>query len=53
MEEDKLVTVCDHCQKASCWQGDFMCEDARNAGNYNMPVSELKKLKLESPDYWK
>lgn len=52
MEENKLVTVCDHCQRASCWQGYFMCEDFKTAGTYNIPVSKLIELDLESSEYW-
>jgi len=28
----KLIEVCDHCLTASCWRGEFMCQDSRNAG---------------------
>jgi hypothetical protein len=52
MKPPRLVAVCDHCQRASCWQGKFMCDASRYAGTYNMPIDELKKLKLENPSYW-
>jgi len=50
--EDFAVTVCDKCHRACCWQGEFMCDKARNAGTINVPVSLLRRLALESPDYW-
>lgn len=50
---ERTVTVCDQCHRACCWQGEFMCEAARRAGTVEMPVRELRKLALESPDYWR
>jgi len=46
------VTVCDRCLQASCWQGEFMCDEARYAGTTTKTVAELRKLNLEHPDYW-
>lgn len=46
------VTVCDKCLTASCWHGEFMCADARNAGIVEKPVSELRKLGREHPDHY-
>ena len=48
----RLITVCDHCLKASCWQGVYMCEEARGAGTRRMTESELRELDAEHPDYW-
>ena len=50
---NQLITVCDKCLKASCWQGVFMCDDSVNAGTIEKSISELKKLNLEHSDYWK
>lgn len=50
MEE---ITVCDKCLRASCWQGLFMCDDARLAGTVQKTLEELKELNLEHPSYWK
>lgn len=47
-----LVTVCDKCLQASCWQGVFMCDDSQNAGTVEKTKYELKKLNLEHPSYW-
>lgn len=51
--ESKTVTVCDKCLQASCWQGVFMCEEAREAGTVEKTVEELSKLGLEHSHYWK
>lgn len=51
-KENKLIEVCDQCLKASCWYGEFMCDYAQTAGTKKLPRKELKKLNLESPEYW-
>lgn len=51
-ENKKLITVCDKCLQASCWQGIFMCDDSRTAGTIEKTKYELSKLKLEDPSYW-
>lgn len=51
-EDNRLVTVCDQCFKASCWQGIFLCEDSLNAGTVEKTVKELKSLNYEHSDYW-
>jgi hypothetical protein len=48
----KLITVCDKCLQASCWHGEFMCDDARSAGTVDMTVAELALLNREHPSYW-
>ncbi len=53
MNEKRLVTVCDKCLRACCWQGIFMCDDARDAGTVEKPIEELTGLGLEHSDYWK
>jgi hypothetical protein len=52
MDESKKITVCDKCFMASCWQGIFLCDEARTAGTVEMPVYKLRKLNLEHPSYW-
>lgn len=53
-ESKRLVTVCSACHRACCWQGEFMCDDARNASTVQMTVRELIKGQYgEHPDYWK
>jgi hypothetical protein len=51
-KDDPLITVCDRCERASCWHGEFMCEEAKEAGTKEMPLSKLRQLKLEHPRYW-
>ena len=50
--ENKLIQVCDKCLRATCWHGDFMCEDSRDAGIVLKTVSELRALKLEHSERW-
>lgn len=52
MNDKKIIEVCDKCKKASCWYGEFMCEENRNAGTKLVTISELKKLKYENEEYW-
>lgn len=49
----ELVTVCDKCLQASCWQGIFYCDDYKAAGTIQKTRKELAKLNLENSDYWK
>ena len=51
--KERMITVCDKCLQASCWQAIFMCEESRYAGVVSKPESELLKLKLEHPSYLK
>ena len=53
MANDPLVIVCSSCKRASCWQGDFYCDDWKAAHIEAIPRSELEKMELESADYWK
>ncbi|MCP3682005.1 MAG: hypothetical protein GY861_04875 [bacterium] len=50
---ERKVTVCSECLRACCWQGVIYCDDYKTAGDMEVPISELKKLNLESSDYWK
>lgn len=53
-----LVTVCDQCLRACCWQGEFMCDGAINAGILKFSVQELRAMKKvgrmepENEDWW-
>lgn len=47
------ITVCSACLQASCWQGEFYCDEARSAGTVEKTRKELEALALEHPDYWK
>lgn len=48
-----LITVCDKCSQASCWQGLFYCNDYRTAGIVQRTRRELAALGREHPSYWK
>ena len=50
---DKMITVCDKCLRASCWQGISMCPQSQTAGTTQITVTALQKLNLESACYWK
>lgn len=52
VDDERMVEVCDRCLCASCWQGDAMCEEARDAGTIRMSVAALKALKFEHPDWY-
>lgn len=50
--EDKLIEVCDNCECASCWYGEFMCDYADSAGTVLKTVRQLIELDYEHEDYW-
>ena len=52
VDGETLVTVCDTCLTASCWHGEFMCDNNKTAGTVKKSIGELKKLNLEHPDSW-
>lgn len=52
INDSDRITVCDNCLQASCWQGIFMCDEARDAGIVVKTVAELRKLNLENESYW-
>lgn len=51
--DDDLITVCDNCLQASCWQGIFYCQRAKESGIVQLTRKKLRELDLEHPDYWK
>ena len=50
--EQELITVCDKCLTAACWQGVLMCPDARGAGTVEKTRAELRVLNLEHESWW-
>ena len=48
----KLIEVCDKCKRASCWYGEFMCDEAQNAGTIKLPISKLREFNYEDASYW-
>jgi len=53
LKDTTLITVCSACLRASCWAGEFMCQQSYHAGSVTKTVEELRGLNLESPDQWK
>lgn len=53
MKDSDVITVCDKCFRASCWQGVFLCEESMSAGTVEKTIDELKGLALEHADFWK
>ena len=50
--DEKRVTVCSACLRASCWLGQFYCAKYRTANVVQKTVAELKLLAREAPFYW-
>ena len=53
MSDEDLITVCDSCFQASCWQFKFMCDNYQSAGTVQKTRKELRELNREHPSYWK
>lgn len=53
LDDERKVTVCSNCLRASCWQGVLMCEHSRQASTLQYPVRTLRRLAKESPSYWR
>jgi hypothetical protein len=52
LPDNLLITVCDNCLQATCWQGKFYCDKYQTAGTIDLPVRRLRELRLEHPSYW-
>lgn len=50
---EEKITVCDACLMACCWQGRFMCDDARDAGTVQKTRRELLALARENKSFMK
>lgn len=46
------ITVCSACLCASCWQGEFYCDEYKTAGTVEKTIEELTALHREHPEYW-
>lgn len=52
------IIICAECHRACCWQGEFMCDDARTADVVEVDIEELRGkggrggAHLEHPSYW-
>lgn len=47
-----LVEVCDKCLCASCWHGEFMCQQAHHAGIVTKTVDQLDAMNRENPEHY-
>ncbi len=50
--KSRKITVCSSCLRASCFQGEFYCEDYRVAGTVEKNIYQLEELNLEDKHYW-
>lgn len=48
-DRDYFVTVCDACRCASCWHGEFMCQESMTAGTVDVLASVLRAEGREHP----
>ncbi len=51
--KNDLITVCDKCLCATCWQGVFLCDRAHEAGTVQKPRAELVAHGREHPSHLK
>lgn len=52
MTDNTKVLVCDKCLTASCWHGEFMCQESTTAGLKLLTIRDLKKLNREHEEHW-
>lgn len=48
--KDYIVTVCAECRTASCWHGEFMCNQSKWADTEDVLASVLRQEDREHPD---
>ncbi|MCG8417611.1 MAG: hypothetical protein MJE77_06660 [Proteobacteria bacterium] len=46
------ITVCSACLRASCWHGEFYCDEYKEAGTVEKSIEDLRALDLEHESYW-
>ena len=46
------IEVCDKCLRASCFQGEFYCDEYQEAGTIMKTADELIMLDLEHWSHW-
>ncbi len=52
LKPEWTITVCANCLCATCWQGEFYCDNFRGAGTKQISISTARKLNRENPCYW-
>lgn len=53
LNPNTLITVYAICLRASCWHGEFYCENFKTAGTKELSPQRLRELALEHSDYWR
>ena len=51
MNEPRTL-VCSACKCASCWMGQFYCDDYVSAGLVRATEAQLRELNVEDPSYF-
>lgn len=51
--DDKIIEVCEECERASCAQGIFLCDNSREADVKLITVRELREKHQEPEGYWR
>lgn len=49
---ERKVVVCDKCLQVSCLAGEFMCQEAKQAGTTQMSIEKLRLCGYENPEWW-
>lgn len=52
LPDDKLITVCASCLRATCWYYMFLCDNYLDADITQKTVKELRELNREHGCYW-
>jgi len=47
-----MITVCNSCLTAACWQGKLFCDKSHGAGTEEISVKQLRKMGREHSSYW-
>lgn len=50
--DDRLIQVCTECGMASCWHGEFLCQNSKFAGLELKTAKELDDKKLEDKHHY-
>lgn len=46
------ITVCAACLTASCWQGEFYCDNYKSANTKQITIAAARALNRENPCQW-
>ena len=51
-ESKRLIEVCDSCGRASCYHGEFMCDDSATSETTLKTVAILDKIGVENKEHY-